>query len=103
MNYRSLVLFGVMEPVVDRDEKRAATTALVEHLAPGRSAEARMPSEAELDATLFLRLAVREGAVKARQGGPIDDEADLAWPVWAGHVPVRTVLGEPVADATDAR
>ena len=98
MNFRSVVLFGEMESVLDRDEKRAASIALVEHLAPGRSAEARMPSESELDATLFLRLPIREGSVKARAGGPVDDDADLAWPVWAGHVPVRTTFGEPVRD-----
>jgi nitroimidazol reductase NimA-like FMN-containing flavoprotein (pyridoxamine 5'-phosphate oxidase superfamily) len=104
MNYRSVVLFGAMDTVTDRDEKRAAANALVEHLAPGRSAEARMPTDAELDATLFVRLLIGEGSVKARSGGPYDDEADMAWPVWAGHVPVHTAFGEPVADpAGEAR
>jgi nitroimidazol reductase NimA-like FMN-containing flavoprotein (pyridoxamine 5'-phosphate oxidase superfamily) len=97
MNYRSVVLFGVMEKVDDGAEKRAASAALVEHLVPGRSAEARMPTDAELEATLFLRLAIREGSVKVRTGPPVDDEADLDWPVWAGHVPVRPAFGEPVA------
>jgi nitroimidazol reductase NimA-like FMN-containing flavoprotein (pyridoxamine 5'-phosphate oxidase superfamily) len=98
MNYRSVVLFGAMEKVVDREEKRAASAALVEHLAPGRSSEARMPTDDELDATLFVRLAIREGSLKARSGGPIDDEVDLDWPVWAGHLPLRTTFGEPVPD-----
>jgi nitroimidazol reductase NimA-like FMN-containing flavoprotein (pyridoxamine 5'-phosphate oxidase superfamily) len=98
MNYRSVVLFGSMEKVTDRDEKRAASEALVEHMAAGRSAEARMPTDAELDATLFLRLAISEGSLKARSGGPGDDEADMDWPVWAGHVPVRAGFGAPVPD-----
>ncbi len=98
MDYRCVVLFGVMEPVLDHDEKRAATAALLEHLVPGRSEEARMPTEAELDATQFLRLPIVEGSVKVRTGGPADDEADLTWPVWAGHVPVRAAFGEPVPD-----
>ena len=83
----------------DRGTARAgALAALVEHMAAGRSAEARMPTDAELDATLFLRLASKEGSVKIRTGGPSDDEVDLAWPVWAGHVPVRSTFGEPVPD-----
>jgi hypothetical protein len=50
--------------------------------------------------------------VKVRTGGPVDDEEDLSWPVWAGHVPCRVVydvavtepLGEPVPvpDAVEA-
>ena len=99
MNYRSVVLFGLMEKVVDREEKRAVSEALVEHMAAGRAAEARMPTDAELDATLFLRLPIDEGAVKARTGGPVDDEPDMAWPVWAGVVPVLSTFGGPVPDA----
>jgi nitroimidazol reductase NimA-like FMN-containing flavoprotein (pyridoxamine 5'-phosphate oxidase superfamily) len=99
MNYRCVVLIGPMEKVTDRGEKAAASVALVDHLAPGRSAEARMPTGAELDATLFLRMEIREGSVKVRTGGPNDDEADLSWPVWAGHVPTTTVFGEPVRQA----
>ncbi len=98
MNYRSVVLFGSMEKVLDRAEKRAASEALVEHMAAGRAAEARMPTDAELDATLFLRLSISEGSVKAREGGPIDEEADMGWPVWAGVVPVLSSFGAPVPD-----
>jgi uncharacterized protein len=104
MDYRSVVLFGTMEEVTDRAERAAASAALVEHLVPGRSAEARMPTDDELDATLFLRLPIVEGSLKARAGGPVDDDADMTWPVWAGHVPMRTVFDEPVADpAGEAR
>ena len=98
MDYRSVVLFGAMETVLDRDEKRAATVALLEHLVPGRASGARLPTDTELDATQFLRLAIREGAVKVRTGGPVDDESDLSWPVWAGHVPLTTSFGAPVPD-----
>jgi hypothetical protein len=33
-----------------------------------------------------------------RQGPPVDDEEDYALPVWAGVVPVRLSLGQPVPD-----
>ena len=33
--------------------------------------------------------------MKIRTGPPGDDERDLALPVWAGVLPLRTVAGEP--------
>ena len=98
MNYRSVVLFGVATRVTDPAEMHAASTALVDHLAPGRSAEVRGPSEAELRATAIVRLPIDEGSAKVRTGPPIDDEGDLQLPVWAGVLPLATVAGTPVAD-----
>ena len=98
MNYRCVVLLGPMDKVTDRAEKAAASAALVDHMAAGRSAEARMPTTAELDATLFLRMTIREGSVKVRTGPPRDEPDDLAWPVWSGHVPTTVAFGAPVAD-----
>ena len=45
MNYRSVVLLGEGHPLRDRDEKREALRVLVDRLVPGRSDEARGPSE----------------------------------------------------------
>jgi hypothetical protein len=33
-----------------------------------------------------------------RQGPPIDDEEDYAFPTWAGVIPLQVVAGEPIAD-----
>jgi hypothetical protein len=40
---------------------------------------------------------------KVRTGGPIDDDEDYALPIWAGVVPVKQVLGEPVDDGRVAK
>lgn len=98
MNYRSAVVFGVPRTVTDREEKLAALTALVERISPGRSLQARGPNGRELDATLVVALHVNEATAKVRTGPPGDDEADLGQQVWAGVVPVHTVLGEPEVD-----
>jgi nitroimidazol reductase NimA-like FMN-containing flavoprotein (pyridoxamine 5'-phosphate oxidase superfamily) len=95
MNYRSVVLFGRAVRVTDPSELQAMSAALVDRMAPGRSAEARPPTDEELRATLVLRLHIEEASVKVRTGGPVDDEEDLALPVWAGVVPIRLVAGEP--------
>jgi nitroimidazol reductase NimA-like FMN-containing flavoprotein (pyridoxamine 5'-phosphate oxidase superfamily) len=99
MNYRSVVVLGAAELVTDDDEKRRALDAIVEHVAPGRSAEVRGPNEKELKATSVLRLGLDECSAKVRTGGPVDDEEDYALPCWAGVLPLRLVAGQPLADS----
>ena len=100
MNYRSVVVFGYATVVEDDAEKIAALDALVEHVVPGRSADARPPTPSELRRTLVLRLPITEASAKVRTGGPVDDEEDLTLPIWAGVVPCALTFAapEPVAD-----
>jgi nitroimidazol reductase NimA-like FMN-containing flavoprotein (pyridoxamine 5'-phosphate oxidase superfamily) len=97
-NYRSAMLFGAAEWIKDETEKLTALEALVEKLVPGRWGDARLPTEKELRATALLRIPLEEASAKVRTGPPIDDEADLELPVWAGVVGLRTVTGEPEPD-----
>jgi len=99
MNYRSVVVLGVAEEVTDPERKRRALEAIVEHVAPGRSAIARAPNDKELAATRVMAVTLDEVSAKIRTGPPIDDEEDLGYPCWAGIVPLRSVPGEPVATA----
>jgi nitroimidazol reductase NimA-like FMN-containing flavoprotein (pyridoxamine 5'-phosphate oxidase superfamily) len=96
VNYRSVVVFGDAEEVVDDAEKARVLELLVDHVHPGRSAECRAPNDKELKATLVLRLGLDEASAKVREGGPVDDEEDLDLPYWAGVIPVRSVRDEPV-------
>jgi uncharacterized protein len=89
MNYRSVVILGKARVVADPDEKLAALSALVNRFSPGRAEHVRAPNPQELKATTVLALPVEEASAKVRRGGPIDDEDDLAWPVWAGVIPLR--------------
>ncbi len=99
MNYRSVVVFGTAVPIADLAERRAALDVLVDHIVPGRLADARPPSERELKGTLVLALPLDECSVKVRSGPPIDDDEDMDLPVWAGVVPLTTVAGAPVPAA----
>ncbi len=94
INYRSVVLIGQATEVRDLDEKRRGLEGLVEHVIPGRTADAREPTEKELRATMLLRLPIVEASAKVRTGWPDDNEEDYALPIWAGVVPIRT-LQEP--------
>ncbi len=70
-----------------------------EHILPGRWAESRQPNEKEIKATLVMRLPITEFSAKVRQGPPIDDEEDYAFPTWAGVIPLEMVAGGPIDDA----
>jgi len=98
MNYRSVVVLGTAVVVGDPEEKVEALRLLSEHILPGRWAESRQPNEQELKATLVMRLPITEFSVKVRQGPPLDDEADSAFPTWAGVVPLQMVAGTPIPD-----
>lgn len=99
LNYRSVVVYGVAREVADPDEKDTAQRALVEHVVPGRSSEARAPNTKELAETAILALPLAEASAKVRTGDPLDPEEDLDLPVWAGVLPLRLVPGKPRAAA----
>jgi hypothetical protein len=98
MNYRSVVVFGTGVRVDDVDEKRRAVDAIVDHVVAGRSADARAPTDAELRATLVVRIPISEASAKVRTGGPIDDAEDLTLPIWGGLIPLRMVADSPISD-----
>lgn len=98
MNYRSVVVLGKARQVTDREEKLNALRSFTNHIVPGRWDEVRPPTDQELKATIVLALPLDEVSAKMRSGGPIDDDEDYALPIWAGIVPVRTQMGEPLAD-----
>jgi nitroimidazol reductase NimA-like FMN-containing flavoprotein (pyridoxamine 5'-phosphate oxidase superfamily) len=103
LNYRSVVVFGRAREVTDAREKSAALAAVVEHVVPGRSAEARPPDDEELAATSVLALEISEASAKVRTGPPVDFERDLDLPVWAGVVPLAIQPASPEPDQHVAR
>ena len=95
LNYRSVVVLGRASLVDDREEKLAALEAVVEHVVPGRGADARPPNEKELAGTSVLAVPITEASAKVRTGPPNDFDGDLALPIWAGVVPLRLVSEAP--------
>ena len=98
INYRSVVVLGTAQLVLDRDEKIDALRRFTNHIVPGRWDEARQPTDQELKATSVLVLPMQEVSAKVRTGPPIDDEEDYAIPIWAGVVPVHMRAGDPIPD-----
>src|ERR1700687_830473 len=99
VNYRSVVILGIARLVEGPAEKMEALRIFTEHVVKGRWDDVRQPTEQELKATTVLALPLEEVSAKVRTGGPVDDEADYALPVWAGVLPLETVAKEPIPDA----
>ena len=95
MNFRSVMVHGCAAPL-PREEKAAALALFVERVRAGRSAEVRAPNVQELKATEVLAIPLVDVVAKVRSGGPLDDEADLSLPVWAGVVPITSAYGTPI-------
>ena len=98
LNYRSVMAFGTAHKIEDPEEKTAALDAFVDRLYPGRRAEIRPNTAQEIKATTVLSMVIEEASAKVRTGPPVDDEEDYALPCWAGVIPIRTIIGAPLAD-----
>jgi len=100
MNYRSVVVLGRTTEVTDRHQKLRAMETVVEHIVPGRWAEARQPNEGELDGTTILALPLEEASAKIRTGPPKDFDDDLTLPAWTGVIPLDLRRGRPYSETT---
>jgi nitroimidazol reductase NimA-like FMN-containing flavoprotein (pyridoxamine 5'-phosphate oxidase superfamily) len=98
MNYRTVIVYGIAEEVTHPDELATLFDAITDHVAPGRSADARRPHADELRQTTFVKVGLTECSAKVSEGFPEEPAEDHALDVWAGILPLRTVAGEPVDD-----
>jgi nitroimidazol reductase NimA-like FMN-containing flavoprotein (pyridoxamine 5'-phosphate oxidase superfamily) len=98
INYRSVMVIGQATEITDLEEKRLGLESLVEHIIPGRTRDARPPTEKELRSTMLLRLPLTESSAKVRTGWPSDEEEDYDLSIWAGVVPFTQRLEAPLDD-----
>ncbi|MEY4348673.1 MAG: hypothetical protein RIS43_1092, partial [Actinomycetota bacterium] len=96
IHYRSVVIFGKFTPSRD---KAADLAIITEGIFPGRTDELRPMLAKEIAATAVLEMDINEWSAKMSTGDPHDEGDDIDWPVWAGVVPVHTVLGTPIPAA----
>lgn len=94
VNYRSAMCFGTASAIDDTDEKARALHAMLERFYPGRDEALRPTTAQELKATSVVGMRIDEATAKVRAKMNADNPDDLDVPVWAGVVPVQTVIGE---------
>jgi len=101
MNYESVMIFGVAR-VLEDSEKDLALERITEKLVPGMWNYGRPLASKEIAATLIAELSLDKLSAKSREGDPIDEEEDLALPIWAGLLPIETKVGKPITAANSA-
>jgi nitroimidazol reductase NimA-like FMN-containing flavoprotein (pyridoxamine 5'-phosphate oxidase superfamily) len=94
--YRSVVIHGTARVVRDDAERLTAMAALIDHVAPGRSAESRPPTPKELAKTAIVAVELSELSLKSRGSQIGEEPGDENLPCWAGHIPLRLTAGAPV-------
>lgn len=92
-NYRSAMCFGTARLVDDPEEKMQALAGVVDRFYPNRTASLRPINPQELKATTVVRMRIDEASAKVRAKNVVDDEEDYDLPLWAGVIPVATVIG----------
>lgn len=98
VNYRSAVLFGTAH-LVNEENKEHALKVISDQILQGRWDEVRAPTVQEIKITKVLAFTIEEASAKIRTGGPIDDEEDYQLPIWAGVLPLYTVVGDAQPDS----
>ncbi len=94
IHYRSAVLFATCAALAGGERERGLDL-ITEALLPGRTAEVRRPTGAELAATLVLAVPIVEWSLKVSAGWPDDPADDVAGDAWAGVVPLTGSYGPP--------
>lgn len=98
VNYRSAVIFGNAEKVIDDQELYLALETFTNKMQPGRWNDVRQPTPGEWKATLVISVHIDEASAKIRTGPPKDDDEDYASDTWAGVVPLELRRLPPIAD-----
>jgi uncharacterized protein len=98
VNYRSVVVMGKAEQILEPEAKMAAMRDFVEYVLRGRWATVRPPSEQELKATMVLAVPLVEASAKIRTGFAVDDDKEYESSAWTGVLPFAWTPGEPVRD-----
>ncbi|KAI5459066.1 hypothetical protein BGZ63DRAFT_390231 [Mariannaea sp. PMI_226] len=101
-NYRSTVLYGYANPVIDEDEKLYAMELITNSVVPERWDHTRLPiTKAEIQSTGILKVRITSGSAKISAGQATDDKTDMANEAmldstWTGVLPIYPTMGEPV-------
>lgn len=96
VNFRCAMLFGTATLVEPSAAKLGHLQAMMDQMFPGRWPHLRPASAQELKATTILTLPITEASAKVSQGFATDPDEDLAWPVWAGVLPIAHTMGAPL-------
>jgi nitroimidazol reductase NimA-like FMN-containing flavoprotein (pyridoxamine 5'-phosphate oxidase superfamily) len=99
INYRSVVIFAKADKIENAEEKKDAFEWLTNKIVPGSWNYLRPIKENEINKTTALAFTLDEASAKIRTGMPVDEEEDMALPIWSGLIPLQTIRKHPEADS----
>ncbi|MGO9597053.1 MAG: pyridoxamine 5'-phosphate oxidase family protein [Isosphaeraceae bacterium] len=97
-NFRSVMLLGRAELIRDDATKATKLRNFVNGLIPGEWERLRPVHPKEIAATAVASMSIAEASCKLREGPPLDDDEDYAFPSWAGVIPIRYQVLPPQPD-----
>lgn len=92
LNYRSATVFGTPKLLQDDSEKLHAMRVISESTMPGRWDELREPLQREVKMTGVIALQIESASAKVSSGMPDDEDEDYEIPIWAGVLPIESML-----------
>lgn len=98
LNYQSVTIFGEATIVTSENERYKALKIISDQIIPFRWEEVRLPSKKELKATKILKIPIIEASAKIRKGPPSDEKEDYNLPIWAGEIPITSIIQNPISD-----
>lgn len=99
VNYRSATVFGEVREVTDLAGKLQGLKAIVNHFVPNRWDFCREPNTKELNATRVIAIDITSAVAKIADAPSNEKESDYELDHWAGIIPVKTVVEQPIPDA----
>ncbi|MEO7140860.1 MAG: pyridoxamine 5'-phosphate oxidase family protein, partial [Ferruginibacter sp.] len=97
-NYRSAILFGKAQLLLDESERLEALKVITENIITGRWNEVPVGSQNQLKATMIIKFNIDRASAKVRAGGPEGDEA-ISTEIWSGHIPLSLKAAPPIPDS----
>ena len=98
LGFRSAMVVGPARLVDSPEERTIALAAITDAVLPGRWAEARPPTQNENRATLVVAVPIEEFSAKVRGSEVSDEPEDYDLPIWAGAIPLSTLVGAAQPD-----
>jgi len=98
-NYRSVNIFGKVTKIEDPEDKMNALECILNHMVPGHWDNIRQPNDKEFNATLVMAIKIDTASAKVRAEGVVDEKEDHSLPIWAGVVPIKQVVENPISDS----
>ncbi|MGC8645613.1 MAG: pyridoxamine 5'-phosphate oxidase family protein [Thermoplasmata archaeon] len=94
INYRSAIIFGRGEEILDEREKLRMFVEWLDWLIPGRSRDTELPGESDLRNVSVFKVPIEEFSIKTREGGPMEKNRNPG--IWSGVIPIFIVYSRPM-------